>query len=273
MPLVPLNGTELFYSEAGSGPPCLVMHGGLGLDHTSMHPSLDPLGDRLRLIYYDHRGNGRSGRPPVETLTFAQFAADADELRAALGHERVAVLGHSYGSFIALEYALAYPERISHLLLTGTAPAFDYGPEIERNARARGATAEMLAALGAQPQDDTDMARLWHTILPLYFYRYDRRAEDLFRETRFRAAAMVRGAELLPRFNVLLRLSELRAPTLLLSGRHDFITPHHQAERLQARVRHARLVTFEQSGHYPWVDEPEAFFAAARSWLAGASQE
>jgi len=257
----------LFYAEVGSRLPCLVMHGGLGLDHTSMHPSLDPLGDRLRLIYYDHRGNGRSGRPPIETLTFVQFAADADALRAALGHERVAVLGHSYGNFIALEYALAYPQRVSHLLLTGTAPAFDYGPEIERNARERGATPEMLAALGMQPRDDAELARLWATILPLYFYRYDRRAEDLFRETRFSAAAMVRGAELLPHFKFLLRLSELRAPTLLLSGRHDFITPRHQAERLQASVPHARLVTFEKSGHYPWVEEPEAFFGAVREWL------
>ncbi len=268
MPLISVNGTELFYEEAGAGLPCLVMHGGLGLDLTSMHPSLDPLGDVLRLIYYDHRGNGRSGRPPLETTTFEQLADDADALRASLGHERVAVLGHSYGSFVALEYALRHPQRVSHLILVGTAPAMDYGHEIADNARRNGATPEMLAALGATPQDDEELGRLWRTIVPLYFYQYDERAEALFRETRFSAAAMVRGAHLLPHYNLMLRLSELHTPTLILAGRHDFVTPPRQAERLQAMLTNSRLVIFERSGHYAWVEEPERFFPVVRGWLA-----
>lgn len=50
-----VEGTELFYTEAGTGLPCLVMHGGLGFDHTYLHPWLDALGDRMHLVYYDHR--------------------------------------------------------------------------------------------------------------------------------------------------------------------------------------------------------------------------
>lgn len=65
MPTAPIDDTELFYREVGNVLPCLVMHGGLGGDHGCLHPWLDPLGDTLRLIYYDHRGNGRSGRPPL----------------------------------------------------------------------------------------------------------------------------------------------------------------------------------------------------------------
>jgi proline iminopeptidase len=65
MPTAQLNATELFYLEVGDGQPCLVMHGGLGADHTGLRPWLDQVGDVLRLIYYDHRGNGRSGRPPA----------------------------------------------------------------------------------------------------------------------------------------------------------------------------------------------------------------
>src|SRR5215210_6762462 len=70
MPVAHLNDTELFYVEVGEGLPCLVMHGGLGFDHSALHPWLDPLGDVMRLVYYDHRGNGRSGRPPSQTITF-----------------------------------------------------------------------------------------------------------------------------------------------------------------------------------------------------------
>lgn len=99
MPSAAINGTELFYVIVGEGLPCLMMHGGLGFDHNVLHPSLDPLGDTFNLIYYDHRGNGRSGTPDKETMTHAQFAADGDALAEHLGHEKVAVIGHSYGGF------------------------------------------------------------------------------------------------------------------------------------------------------------------------------
>ena len=59
MPLAHINGTELFYVEVGEGAPCLMMHGGLGFDHTSLHPWFGPLSDVMRLLYYDRRANGR----------------------------------------------------------------------------------------------------------------------------------------------------------------------------------------------------------------------
>src|SRR5713101_3608045 len=140
-----IHGSELYYVTVGEGLPCLVMHGGLGFDHTYLHPWLDPLGDTLHLIYYDHRGNGRSGRPAKETMTHAQFAADAEALALHLGFDRVAVMGHSYGGFIALEFALRHPHRLSHLILLDTAPAFNYAEEIDANALRKGATEEMMA--------------------------------------------------------------------------------------------------------------------------------
>ena len=95
----------------------------------------------------EKEGNGRSGRPPSETITFEQLCADADALRERLGFEEVAVLGYSFGGCIALEYALRYPERLSHLILLDTAPTLDYREEIEANARRKGATQEQLGRL------------------------------------------------------------------------------------------------------------------------------
>src|SRR5688572_3732866 len=151
MPVIPVNGTELFYRTLGGAYPCLLMHGGFGMDHAYFHPWLDPLGDVFEFISYDHRCNGRSGRPPVATLTFSQLCDDADALRAALGFEQTAVLGHSAGGFVALEYALRYPERVSHLILAGTAPVFDYGAEIAANIMRKGATSEMMRIFAAPP--------------------------------------------------------------------------------------------------------------------------
>jgi len=127
----------------------------------------------MRLLYYDHRANGRSGRPPLETLTFEHQCADADALREHLGFEEIAVLGFSYGGFVALEYALRYPQRLKRLILVDTAATFDYAEEIEANARGKGATQEQLDALEAEVTDEATFRQQIETLLPLYWRRFD----------------------------------------------------------------------------------------------------
>lgn len=174
MPIADLNGTHLFYLEVGDGHPCLIMHGGLGSDHTHVQLWIDSLGDTLRLVYYDHRGNGRSGRPPLDTLIYEQFAADADALREYLGHDQIAVMGFSAGGAIALHYALNYPDRLTHLILVGTHAAWDYGEEIAANLAHRHATPEQLAPFSAPPPTtDAEFAQMVETIMPLFFHRFD----------------------------------------------------------------------------------------------------
>jgi proline iminopeptidase len=269
VPVVRLNDTELFYAEVGEGLPCLMMHGGLGFDHTYLHPWLDPLGDVMRLVYYDHRGNGRSGRPPWETLTFQQLCADADALREHLGFEKVAVMGHSMGGTIALEYALRYPERLERLILLDTVPAFDYWEnEVEANARRKGATPEQLEALVAYEDDEVGFRRAWKLIEPLYFHTYDvALADRVLAKTVFSVEANKAQAAFLEGWDATLRLSEISAPTLVIVGDDDVVCPLSQARRLHEGISNSELVVFERSGHLPWLEEPEAFFGAVREWL------
>lgn len=269
MAIARLNQTELFYVKVGQGLPCLVMHGGLGLDHTYLHPWLNPLGDLLQLIYYDHRGNGRSGRPPVETLNHEQFSRDADALRDHLGFSRVAVMGHSYGGFIALEYALRYPERLSHLILIDTAPAYNYGAEIRANLKRKNPTPLMLAALRSPtPSHVAELERLFHTVLPLYFHQFDPKlAGRLFAVVVWSTSAAARNEHLLPRYNVVSRLKEIEVPTLIVVGRDDFVCPPSQAGLLHERISDSELIVMEKSGHFPYVEEPDVFFRSVRSWL------
>jgi proline iminopeptidase len=267
MPTTSINGTELYYITAGEGIPCLVMHGGLGFDHTYLHPWLDPLGDTLHLIYYDHRGNGRSGRPPKETMTHAQFAADAEALVLHLGFDKVAVIGHSYGGFIALEFALRYPQRVSHLILLDTAPAFSYSEEIVENARRQGATDEVIEVLQEDWSTDEEMRQKFPIIWPLYFKNFD--ADICARLLENSIITTVGGARdgELSAYNVVPRLSEIRIPTLILVGRYDFICPPSQAHILHEGIANSELVIFENSGHLPYVEEAEAFFKTIRDWI------
>ena len=242
------------------------MHGGLGGDHSSLHPWLDPLGEVLRLVYYDHRGNGRSGRPPSETITFEQLCADA--LSEHLGFEQVAVLGYSFGGFVALEYALRYPERISHLILLDTAPTLDYEEEIEANARRKGATQEQLEALDASAEDEAEFWRLWKVIEPLYFHAYDEDlAERVMGKTITSAYAGEAGDAILEGWDLTPRLGEISAPTLIVVGRDDLVFPPSRAKIMHEGIANSELVVLEKSGHLPHVEEPEAFFEAVEGWV------
>ena len=268
MPVAHLNDTELFYLEVGEGLPCLIMHGGLGLDHTYMHPWLDPLGDVMHLVYYDHRNNGRSGRAAVETLTFETLCADADALREYCGFEQVTILGHSYGGFIALEYALRYPERLSHLILSGTAPAFDYEEEIADIVRRKGATQEQVDALEATTPDNATLEHQVKLLGPLYWHNFDADlAERVFAETVYSAEALEAGFELLEQWDVTPCLGEIRTPTLILVGRHDFICPPSRAKIMHEGIPGSELVVFERSGHFPYLEEPDTYFRTIRGWL------
>jgi len=268
MPVAHLNDTELFYVEVGEGLPCLVMHGGLGEDHSALHPWLDPLGNVMRLVYYDHRGNGRSGRPPSETITFEQLCADADALRERLGVEEVAVLGHSFGGCIALEYALRYPEHLSHLILLDTAPTLDYAEEIEANACRTGAIQEQLEALDASAEDEAEYWRLWRLIEPLYFHTFDADlAERVMGKTVISVEAAEAGDAILEDWDLTPRLGEISAPTLIVVGEDDFICPPSQAKIMHEGIPDSELAVFENSGHFTHVEEPEAFFDTVRGWL------
>jgi proline iminopeptidase len=266
MPLVEVHQTQLFYIRSGTGVPCLVMHGGLGLDHTYLR-GLDIVSDVLHLVYYDHRHNGRSGRPPLESVTHAQLADDAEGLRQHCGFGKVAVLGHSYGGFIALEYALRYPDSVSHLILLDTAPVYNYREEITNNAMAKGATPAMLEALTASSSTEEAMKSTLKLILPLYFYRYQPAYAAFLADIIVCAALEGHQEKMLSTYNTLPYLHEIGCPTLLLVGRDDFICPPSQAQLMHTHIPHSRLVVFEHSGHFPWIEEPALFIQTVKEWL------
>lgn len=257
----------------GDGPP-LMAAGGIHLDHRYLRPWLDPLAEDARLVYFDHRGTGRSPRPDTfDGIDHGTWADDMDALRRELGFERVVLFGHSYGGYLALEYALRHPERLSGLILCDTGPALDYVPAALENARARGTPAQMEAlgeALKADVADDGELCRLWLEILPLYFHERDPAELGEWDDcSRYAAAAFNHAfGRCLPAFDVTARLGEISVPALMLVGRHDWITPPAQgAERLAAGIPGAELVVSEESGHFPFMEEPEAFVAAVRGWL------
>lgn len=259
-----VNDVELFYEEVGAGEPVLLMHGGLGLDHTYLRPYHDALGERARLIYYDHRWCGRSGR--VGEPDHAMWQDDAAALLDALALDRATIYGHSYGAWIALGFALRYPGRVRRLVLCGASPAFDYAPDLAPFERTHPAALSALtAAFERPPGTDAELAALWTTILPLYFV--GKPPSDLLARGQASAGGYARGSQALAGFSLVDRLGELTMPIDILTGAHDFITPMAQAHRLAAGAPDVRVTELSRSGHFPFIEETDLYLRAFREAL------
>ena len=268
--------TELYYSLKGDGTPFMLMHGGMGFDHTYFRPWLDPLADRVTLIYYDHRGNGRSTLlADFKSIDHKTWADDADALRTLLGHEKMILMGHSCGGFVAMEYAIRHGKHLAGLVLCCTAPAMDYPEVIMANAQAK-ATPEQLQVIGRMfttPMTSTDeFQQGLHTLLPLYFKSYNPvTGAATINSIHYNYHAYNHtSAVLFPSFNSLDWLNQIHVPTLIIGGKEDWIMPPAQgAERLHAGISNSKLVIFENSGHFPFIEEQGRFNKIVSDWVGG----
>jgi proline iminopeptidase len=268
-----VGGIGLFYTTNGSKMPTLLMHGGMGLDHTYFRPWLDPLANQMQLIYYDHRGNGQSTHIADFTgIDHKTWADDADALRRHLGHDKIVLLGHSCGGFVAMEYARRYGRHLAGLILCCTSPAMDYPDVIKVNAKAR-STPEQLQVIGrlftTPLTSNEEYQQGFHTLLSLYFKSYNPAiGAAIINSIKFNYHAYNNTAAVLfPSFNSLGWLNQIRVPTLIIGGKYDWIMPPAQgAERLHAGIPNSELLILENSGHFPFVEERERFSAAVLDW-------
>jgi len=121
---IKIGNSSLYVRVIGKGQPVIVLHGGPDFDHSYFLPDMDRLKDTFRLIYYDQRGRGKSAdnvRP--EDVTLVSDLDDIDRVRQHFRLNSVVLLGHSWGTVLALEYALRHPTRVSDLILMNPAPA------------------------------------------------------------------------------------------------------------------------------------------------------
>jgi proline iminopeptidase len=272
-----IRDVSLYVEVLGHGDPVVLMHGGPGLDHVSLTP-FRRLADRQTVVLYDHRCNGRSNGPPVTSMTWENLTADADALRHELGFARWAVLGHSFGGHVALEYVLRYPERVSRLVLLDTAGDAWWSQEHAAEVLAgRGSSRGTVAAARrfySGRVSSRDFARIALRLMPAYDHRFS--LLRLARETlgggwrmRTRPEALVFGGRMSRGWSVMDRLGEIHVPTLVLAGRDDFLFPPESQALLAAGIPEARLRIIERAGHNPQSERPTETIAEVARFLAG----
>lgn len=276
MPMLPIRDTSLFVDVVGDGYPLVLMHGRPGLDHWTLEPFRE-LSDRYTLVFYDHRCNGLSLDAPVETMTWENLTADADALRQHLGYDKWAVLGHSFGGNVGLEYVLRYPDKVSHLVLLDTG-ADSYWPRVN--------AAEVAVQRGYEPER-AELVRRWFTgdfepdewlsifsrIGALYFHQQidiERLAQEIpaSEGPTFRPEPLIfAGKHLLNGWSVVDRLREIKVPTLVMAGKQDFAYPPEAQHQLVNGIRGARLRLIDEAGHNPHAEQPHETFEALAEFV------
>jgi proline-specific peptidase len=275
--LLQIRDVSLFVEVRGQGYPLVVMHGGPSADHYTMLP-FRQCADQFTVILYDHRCNGRSVGAPVSSMTFENLTGDAEALRRKLGFKRWAVLGHSFGGQVALEYALRYPASLSHLVLVNTGGEARWS---QQNA------ADLLAKQGYSPRR-AELVRRWFngelTANFLMFMRvgavyHEHLGPWLVRDlihgawrSRMRPEALIfAGRDLLPGWTVMDRLGEIKVPTLVIAGRDDGVFPPECQRELAAGIPNARLRLVDHAGHSPHAEQTAEVMAAVRDFISTAA--
>jgi proline iminopeptidase len=275
---VSAGNASLYARDIGQGPPAIVLHGGPDFDTAYLLPSLDRLADFYRLVYYDQRGRGKSadGVQPGD-VSLATDLEDIERVRQHFGLEAPTLLGHSWGTVLALEYALRYPTRVSRLILMNPAPASSTDAALLRKAYTTqlGDQLDQQRAIvtgQAYQQGDPETVAARYRIHFTHALAKPEHYEALMQAMR--AAFIAQGPSGIlkaravedrlmadtwqqPSYDLMPRLASLRMPTLVLWGDHDFI-PREISEHLVGSLPQARLVTLEGCGHFAYLECPAA---------------
>jgi pimeloyl-ACP methyl ester carboxylesterase len=277
MSYVKVRGILMYAEVVGSGPPLAMMHGGPGMDHSLLLP-LKQLADSFTLVYYDHRCNGRSQGPPVTTMNWENLTADAEALRQALGFERWAVLGHSFGGMVALEYALRYPGNLSKLILIDTGANTDwlYWNVLGLFTK-RGYSKKAVQAARKFFRGEITPREIFPLILHFArscLYKFNPFVPLSGPAPMYSTEAFTYGLEtLLKGWDVVAKLSEINTPTLVIAGRYDLQFPPEHQVLLVNRIPNARLELIEKAGHNAPMEQPAEVMRLVRNFLLSETTE
>ena len=270
-----VGGGRLYWRALGGGQPIVVLHGGPDFDHTTCVRSWTGSLESFRLVYYDQRGRGRSGNAvDPDEISIESEVADLERVRRHFGFESVAVLGHSWGGVLAMEYAIRHPDRASHLILVNTAPASARDASLFREHLLRtrpSADVERMQALVSTPSyraGDLDSEADYYRLHFDVALKNREALEQVVRRLRahFTPAGVLAARAIEQRlydetwerdgYDLIPKLRHLEIPSLVLHGEDDFV-PISLAARVAEALPLGRLVVLEDCGHFAPLEAPE----------------
>lgn len=276
---VQADKAQLFCRVFGKGDPIVVIHGGAGLTQDYLLPAMAKLGENNMVIFYDQRGCGlSSGEINADSMQTRVFLEDLESIRGAFCLKKMTVLGHSWGGYLAMQYAIAYPESTDKLILLNSMPASsdEFSSFVEEFLRRAAPYWDELEAIKeSEPFKKRDPATIekYHRIM-FRFYCMDPHKADLLNLYMSPQACIncFRVNELLEKnlfstqFNFHDQLKKLNIPTLIVHGEFDII-PIRSSQKLHESIRNSQYTLIRNCGHFPYVEEPDQLFNCIKIFL------
>jgi len=275
---VVLNGIRQHYTVRGSGPVLIAISGGPGMDARGWD-DFARIDEFVTIVQVHPRGSGLSDPAPDHAYLLSDYASDIEALRVHLGLDQPSVMGWSHGGMIAQQFAFTYPDSLSKLILVDTAAYFgEFLNDIEgavTEFKDQPWYAESFAALkkewAGDYQTDEDMAALWLHEMKFYFRHFGAREAAYHERTKHLPVRIdplkTFNDREAPTMDLRPHLAQITVPTLVMVGRHDFITTVAMAEEMVKHIPRARLDIFEDSGHFAVVEEPEKFYRVVHDFI------
>ncbi|MEP6692695.1 MAG: alpha/beta hydrolase [Gemmatimonadaceae bacterium] len=267
------------YGRVGR-PRLLVLHGGPGASHDYLLPQMLELADAYELLFYDQRGGGRSRTDDPAPITWRTHAADLARVVRELGLKPLSLIGYSFGGLLALLYTVESvhgttpdADRPARLVLIDPAPvnreyrrAFEAEFARRQASPAWHALREALLASGLRERDPAAYKQRLFELGVAGYFAHPERAHDL---TPFRVIGKVQQSvwESLGDYDLTPSLRDVRVPTLIVHGAEDPI-PVGSSRAIAGAMPSAELVTIDDCGHVPYVEQPVPLFGAIRRFLA-----
>ena len=283
---VTVDGVKLFCRIQGEGRPLLFLHGGPGSYHDYFVPFVSDLGQTRQLIFYDQRGCGRSEKLDQKKYAPEDFLRELEGLVRELNLEKFDLLGHSWGGMLAQLYAIHNQEKLRSMTLCCTtsnsesrkklyARLWKKAPKESRRKLQEFLKSGSLQRCQPYPQDylrilDEVKGRTqpvpkdlrvflgimragisWpvhHALMGggIYEFKFDGYLED---------------------FDVRESLPNIKIPTLIISGKNDLDFPE-RGKDLERLIEHSKLVLFQRSGHWPFLQENKNFLRVVNTFLS-----
>lgn len=268
------DGYNLHVEEHGSGFPLIVLHGGPGLDHQMFRPYLDPLAVEYRLLYVDERGQGRSEGVDPATLSLDRFARDVDLLAQALGLDRFAVLGHSFGAIITTYHAVELGTAAAYVISGGADESNAMLADVEASLQAMGEAGKPIAASWEEEksvQTEEQLIQLLRVQMPFHFHGEPPAGyaeETVGSPELLRHFASAGYGE----FDYRPKLPRVSKPTLVVVGEHDRTTTPRAARILHEGIAGSELVIIPDAGHLSFVERTDVYLEAVRRFLNDVTQ-
>lgn len=274
------EGLVLHYHVSGHGSPVVVLAGGPGFGAGYMQPVVDMVAKDHTVMLLEQRGTGRS-LPAAETpatINEDLVISDLEALRRKLGYESWTVLGHSFGTFTALRYAIAHPSRVRALALLAVVPPRTADDTMEANLQRRlpastGPAFHVLAVKMKEAKSDAERnelaGRMDDLLAPAYLY--DQAKAPMLEALSAAAGVNAQTSHLILQsvgsYDLVAGLNTLRMPVLIVQGSADPLDPT-VAAKTQAAIPGAQLTVLERCGHFAWIEAPDRLASRLAAFLA-----